>query len=213
MAAVDNFRRFYSRESFAALGSSEIDEIALHAHIEAEGLEVPIAIVHAHDSRGAAVEWGGDVPTEADKAKVDHAIATYAGGSLSRAPLEFLAWAPITALSQSLVEAVAFDTSPLEGGTYQVIGRASLRMLAVVAGQGAQLLFTLTRTGSPGNPPVTIVLEDAWGEAVKHAYAEPITFTVRDGEQINGSIALRKITSAGGTAEISNVRVTIDRMG
>lgn len=205
-----SFRRFYRREEFLALPpTSDLDVGVLGTALGALALGTPIAEVRATEppGDGAVVEWKSLPTSGTDFPLVDAAIAAFAGGSTTSQPFVFLSAAASTTQSATHVPKLDQTTPLLDAGTYQVIWNSTLRMQAVIANTGIEGKIRLTK--SDGS---FVEQLDSWALSNGHAFNGAITFLVTAGQTIRAALTFARL-GASGTAEISGVRVSLDKIG
>lgn len=200
-----NYRRYYQREDFTSLATGPVPLALLVSALGALTLETPFDDVKLLPSGGVAVEWG-ELPTAADVAAVDGAVAAFEGGETTSQPFEFNSFDVSTNASGDPVAKIHETTPPLEAGTYQVLWTSSLRMQAVAANTGVEGKIRLERSDG-----VAVQQTDAWDLNVRHAFNGAITFVVAEGQTIEAELSFLRL-GASGTAEMSGARLTIDRL-
>jgi len=208
--AENSFRRFYRREEFLALPpASDINVEVLGTVLGALALGAPIAEVRLTQppGDGVVIEWLAPPTSGTDFPLVDAAIAAFAGGATTSAPIIQLSAAVATSTSATPTTKIDFTTPPLDAGTYQVIWNTSLRMQAVIANTGVQGDMTLTRSDG-----ASVHQDDAWNLSNRHAFNGAITFSVLAGQTIRALLTFSRL-GASGTAEMSLARVSIDKIG
>lgn len=211
--AENSIKRYYPEADFVGLlpgFAINAAQVALLGGIVGGlALSTPVAEVRTFalgENTGAVVEWEG-LPSAADVALIDAAVAAFTGGTTTSAPIIQLSAAVATSASATPVTKIDFTTPPLDAGTYQVIWNTSLRMQAVIANTGVQADITLTRSDL-----VSVHQDDAWNLTNRHAFNGVITFEVLAGQTIRSLVTFQRL-GASGTAEMSGVRVSIDKIG
>ena len=157
---------------------------------------------------GAAliVEWA-TFASEADRDDVIAFALTFTGGTTSEAPIVAVNAGPVTAANATPVTVIDVTSPPLAEGTYQVVMSCQMRMQAEVSGEAARAILTLT------TPPATPVpQQEHWGFAVNHAYNAVATFNRQAGQTIQVQLQIAEVGAGAGVAEITNARVTIDKI-
>lgn len=205
--ADDYFRRRYTQGDFAALATSIAEALPLFRTALAQlTLTEPVYDVRLDPTQSAAiVEWVA-LPSTADLAAVDAAVAAFVGGTTTSAPIELNSFAVSTTTSATPTTKITHTTQPLAAGTYQVIWNSSLRMQAVAANTGVEGRITITRSDG-----VSVAQTDAWDLANNHVFNGAITFVVLAGQTITATLAFLRL-GASGTAEMSGARITIDKV-
>lgn len=206
--ADDSYRKFYRQSAFTSLLSGLIQALPLlRTTIGALSLSVPVADVRLGllDQVVVIVEWPG-LPSAADVALVDAAIASFAGGTTTSQPFEYNSFGVSTSNSSTPVTKLNNTTPLLDAGTYQVIWNALLRMSAVIANTGVEAKVRITRSDG-----VFVEQTDAWDLNVNHAYNGAITFQVLPGQTLTTLLTFSRL-GALGTAELSGARITVDKI-
>jgi len=208
--ADESFRKTYYAHEFLALTNGSLAENkdiidAAIATIDPP-LSVPVNETRLALGGGALiVEWAA-LPTPADVAAVDAAIAAVEGGETTSQPFEFNSFEVSTTQSGTHVAKIDETTPPLEPGTYQVLWSSSLRMQAVIANTGVEGRIVLTRSDG-----VSVTQSDSWDLANVHAFNGGITFVVQAGQTLHVELTFARL-GASGTAEMSGARVTVDQL-
>lgn len=208
--AEDSFRRFYLRADFLALVGSQIPLPLLQTALLELNPTLSQLIIDVRElpgESGAVLEWRAR-PSDADLVLVDNLIATFTGGATTDAPQVATNAGPVTASSATPVDVIDITSAPLDAGTYQVVMTCQMRMQAVVAGDAARAILTITPS-----PAAARVQREHWGEAVEHAYNLTATFQRQAGQTIRVQLQIAEVGPGAGTAEITNARVTIDKIG
>ncbi len=189
------------------VGSLEENRALFRARLAELNLSVPVSDVRV-SSNGEAlfVDWE-TFPSTQDRAAVVGAANIFVGTSTSEAPIEVNHWNAVLAPTTALALAVDITTPPLADGTYQVIANAMHRMVAEVAAQGSRATILIERSDG-----ASYQQQDHTALAFTQSFNLPITFTVTPGQTIRARVGVQKITGAGGTAEMTGARVTIDKI-
>jgi len=209
--ADESYRRFYGQSAFLALTSgllaalplfkTEVGLLALTAPI----VDVRLTVLGVQLT--VVVEWAAR-PSDNDLLLVDGKVASFVGSATTSEPIVAVSAGATTAANATLVDKIDLVTPPLDAGTYQVIWTSQLRMQAVVVGDAARAVLTITPSG--GAPQTQM---DHWGEAVVKAYNGAATFLRAAGQTIRVQLQLAEVGPGVGVAEISLARVTIDKIG
>lgn len=203
--AQSNFTRIYLRADFTSLAGN-IPIALLATTLTALALSVPILDVRFTPQQNAViVEWN-TFPSAADITALDAAVAAFIGGTTTSQPFEYNSFAVSTSASSTPVTKIDQTTPPLDAGTYQVLWTTSLRMQAVIANTGVQADITLSRSDG-----VSVHQDDAWDLTNRHAFNGALTFQVLAGQTIRSQLTFNRL-GASGTAEMSGVRITVDKI-
>src|SRR5690606_20731029 len=103
-------RRYYRREDFTSLASGPVPYALLSATLDQLTLEAAIDGLHLLPSGAVLVEWT-TLPSAADVAAVDQAVAAFVGGETDSAPLVVESFAVATATTDP-VEKIRATTPP-----------------------------------------------------------------------------------------------------
>lgn len=203
--AQSNFTRIYLRAEFTSLVGN-IPIALLATTLTALALSVPILDVRFTPQQNAViVEWN-TFPSAADITALDAAVAAFIGGTTTSQPFEYNSFAVSTSASSTPVTKIDQTTPPLDAGTYQVLWTTSLRMQAVIANTGVQADITLSRSDG-----VSVHQDDAWDLTNRHAFNGALTFQMLAGQTIRSQLTFNRL-GASGTAEMSGVRITVDKI-
>jgi hypothetical protein len=200
--ATSIFSRTYLVAEFVALGGP-LDEnrTLLQGALAALTLSVPVSSLElAPDGTEATLHFAGK-PSDADLLAVDAAVAGFAG-----LPFAFNSFAATTSNSAVEVPKIQALTPTLNAGTYQVIWSSSLRMTPAAANSGVEGKIHIQRSDG-----VTLEQTDAWDLTSKHAFNGTITFQVDQGQSLQVALSVVRL-GAGGVAEMSGARVTVDKI-
>lgn len=205
--ADDYFRRRYTQTDFPLLITSIAEALPLlRTALVTLTLTVPIYDVRLDPSANAAiVEWI-TLPSSADVAAVNAAVAAFAGGTTTGAPIEINSFGAVTSTSATPTVKITHTTQPLDQGTYQVIWNSSVRMLALIANTGVEGRIAITRSDG-----AAVSQSDAWDLPNLHTFNGAITFVVLAGQTITATLSFLRL-GASGTAEMSGARITIDKL-
>jgi hypothetical protein len=203
--ADSNFRRFYRPSDFTAL-TGNLDIGLLRTALTALTLSVPIGNIELlAPGLGVRLDWD-TLPSASDITTINAAVAAFTGGSTTSQPFEYNSFGVSTSTSGTPTTKLDNTTPPLDAGTYQVLWVSSLRMQAVIANTGVQGNITLTRSDG-----VSVAQDDAWDLTNRHAFNGAITFQVAAGQTIRSLLTFQRL-GASGTAEMSGVRITVDKI-
>lgn len=209
--AETTITRYYREEEFSNLAPGfGLDANYLATVLGALALSEPVAEVRkiqAGEAVGVAVAWAG-IPSNADVAAVDAAVAAFTGGPTTSEPFVEVSTPATTASNATPVTKIDITTPPLEAGTYQVIFSCQYRMQAVVAGDAARAISIVTPSGTSARQQV-----DHWGESVAKAYNGAATFKRTTGQTIRVQLLIAEVGPGTGTAEMSDARVSVDKIG
>jgi len=205
--ADDYFRRRYTQADFTSLNTSIAEGLPLlRTALALLTLTEPVYDVRLDPSQGAAiVEWVA-LPSTADVAAVDAAVAAFTGGTTTSAPIEINSFAAATSTIGTPTVKITHTTEPLDEGTYQVIWNSSIRMLAVIANTGVEGRIAISRSDG-----ASVSQSDAWDLANLHTFNGAITFVILAGQTITATLSFLRLGSSG-TAEMSGARITIDKI-
>lgn len=205
--ADSSFRRFYNQFEFTALvgGITATSVAVLGTAIRALALSVAAGDVYIGSGSAVVVEWPS-LPLAADLALVDALVATFTGGSTTSSPFEYNSFAASTTTSTTHQTKLDNTTPALDAGTYQVLWSSTLRMQAVIANTGIEGKMRVTRSDG-----VFVEQTDAWDLANGHAYNGALTFQILAGQTIRTLLTFARL-GASGTAEMSGVRITVDKI-
>lgn len=205
--ADDYFRRRYTQTDFTSLATSIAEGIPLlRTALAVLVLTVPVSDVRLDLSANAAiVEWLS-LPSSADVAAVDAAVAAFTGGTTTSAPIEINSFGTVTSTSATPTVKITHTTGALDEGTYQVIWNSSIRMQAVIANTGVEGRISIARSDG-----ATVAQTDAWDLANNHVFNGAITFQILAGQTIAVTLSFLRL-GASGTAEMSGARITIDKI-
>jgi hypothetical protein len=203
--AESNYTRIYLRAEFTSLVGN-IPIALLAAQLTALPLTVPIMDVRFTPQEHAVIIQWGSFPSAQDILALDAAIAAFAGGTTTSSPFEYNSFGVSTSASGTPVTKLNNTTPPLDAGTYQVLWTSSLRMQAVAANTGVEGKIRLTRSDG-----AIVEQDDAWNLANRHAFNGAITFQVLAGQTITSLLTFSRL-GASGTAEMSGVRITVDKI-
>jgi hypothetical protein len=171
------------------------------------GLATPVNETRiAQGGASLIVEWA-TFASEADRDAVIAFALTFTGGTTSEAPIVATNAGPVTAPNATPVTVIDVTSPPLAAGTYQVVVSCQMRMQAEVVGDAARAILTLTTP--PASAPAQ---QEHWGFAVSHAYNAVATFNRQAGQTIQVLLQVAEVGPGSGVAEITNARVTIDKI-
>jgi hypothetical protein len=203
--AQSNYERFYPRGDFVAL-TGPVPAPLLEPALLGLTLTVPIADVRLTSTSGVIVKWQ-DIPTGADITAVDAAIAAFAGGTTTSAPIEIESLGITSATTATLVDVIDHMTLPREAGTYQILWTSLVGMLATVTNAGVRAVITLTRSDG-----VSRQWEHNWNLQQPQTFAGGITFKCTAGQTIRARLQVSKLGAPAATAQMAMARITIDQL-
>lgn len=203
----DYFRRRYTQADFTSLATSISEAIPLlRTALGTLVLTEPVYDVRLDPTTSAAiVEWVR-LPSSADLIAVNAAVAAFAGGTTTSAPIELNSFGASTTTSGTPTTKITHTTQPLAAGTYQVLWNSSTRMLVAAANTGVEGRISITRSDA-----VNVAQTDAWDLANLHVFNGAITFVILAGQTISVTLSFLRL-GASGTAEMSGARITIDKV-
>lgn len=206
--SIDDFKRYYNNpEDLPALvGPLSASFELLKAGIEGLPFNNPPSFVELVESATVLIHWTS-YPGEIDLGRIKDYLDLFVGGATSDAPVEINAWDPVPALDTNVVLALDHTTPPLKKATYQVILNAMHRLQAETPAQGSRLFLRVDRSDGGAyeqNDHTTMFFTQAVNL--------PLTFTVEEGQTIRVRIGVALITGAGGVAEVTGARATIDKI-
>lgn len=152
------------------------------------------------------VEFGG-IPTGQDFVDVDSAIAQFQAANTTNLHMEMQSFAAATTTSSSFTAKIDEITPELSAGTYMVNWQSLLRMS--VAGASSGVLGRMRIERSDGE---FLEQTSAWDLTVGQAFNGCVSFPVTEGQTLRVTLSYARI-GANGTAEMSDARVAIDRVG
>jgi hypothetical protein len=206
--AKDDFRRIYNASEFPLLqGPLEAGFDIFKAQVNALDLNNEIGYFELVDRGGAVLFYWDEYPGEDDLNDVQGVVSAFVGGGTSEAPVEINNWDPVTAITTDLVLSIDYTTPPLAHGTYQVILNNTHRLQAETPNQGSRLFQRVDRSDGGAyeqNDHTTMFFTVS-----KNL---PITFQVEAGQTIRVRTGVALITGAGGVAEVTGSRATIDKI-
>jgi hypothetical protein len=206
--AVDDFKRYYNNpEDFPVLVGSLSDSFqTLRAGIEGLALGVQPAYAELVESATVLLHWSS-YPGQQTLDDIEEFFDQFVGGATSEAPIEINAWDAVVAPTTDMVYAIDFTTPPLKKATFQVILNAMHRLQAETPNQGSRLFLQVDRSDGASYPQ-----NDHTTMFFTQAVNLPISFTVEEGQTIRVRIGIALITGAGGVAEVTGSRATIDKI-
>ena len=210
--ALTNINRFYQRADFVSLlPGFDLDVDQISAQLSSLSLTVPVANVERlSQNEGILVQWEV-LPSNADIAAVDGAVAAFTGGVVSSSPVEVESLGVTTALTASLVNVIDVTSTPREKGKYLVTWNSLVATLAVIANTGVRGVVTLTRTR--GATSVSRQWEHNWNLPQPQLFGSALTFDCEAGDTIRVLLQVAKAGLLVATAQMAMARVTIDRVG
>jgi hypothetical protein len=206
--AIDDFKRYYHNpDDFPLLvGSLESSWSLLRAGIEALDLGLDPSAVVQVDSVTVLIQWG-TYPGQETLDDITEFFNQFVGGATSEEPIELNAWDAVVAPTTDMVYAIDYTSPPLKKATFQVILNAQHRLQAETPSQGSRLLLQVDRSDGASYPQ-----NDHTTMFFTQAVNLPLSFTVEEGQTIRVRIGVALITGAGGVAEVTMARATIDRI-
>jgi hypothetical protein len=207
--ADTSFRRFYRRAAFVALPApAPIDVAVLSTVIGALVLDhYPAGIFPFSIGDGVELEWA-EYPLLGDFTLVDAAIAAFVGGATTAAPIIVVANAAVTTTSATPTSVIDVTTPALSAGTYQVIFSSQFRLTTTVAGEAARAIAIIT-----ASPAAAVQQLDHSGDAVVRCYNGAATLLRTAGQTIRVQLQIAEVGPGVATAEMTQARVTIDKIG
>lgn len=206
--ADESYRKTFYTSDFSALavGTIASNKTLIDAALAGLTLTVPVNETRvALGGNALIVEWQ-TLPAPADVAAVTAAVAAFTGGETTSAPFEYNSFGASTTTSGTHQTKLDDTTPALDAGTYQVLWSSSLRMQAVIANTGIEGKMRVTRSDG-----VFVEQTDAWDRANAHAYNGALTFQISGGQTIRTHLTFARL-GASGTAEMSGVRITVDKI-
>jgi hypothetical protein len=201
------FDRHYRTSDFASLGLGSVNYPILDLALAAATPSIPPReAVPIDGNRGAFVRWEG-LPTEAELDAADAVIAAHAGTVTTSQPFVEVNNGPVTTTSSTPVSVIDLLTSPLDQGTYAIDFSSQFRMVTAVAGERAQAVSIVTVNG--GTPRQQVSHSPLADLA---AYNGSATINIQAGQTIRAQLLIAEIGGAAGTAEMSQARVTVDKV-
>jgi hypothetical protein len=208
--ADNSFRRFYRRVDFVALAlTADLNAGPLAIQINALALSTPVAEVRANTllADGIVIEWLS-LPTLADFAAIDAVVAAFVGGSTAIQPFVVTVNSAVTTTSATPTNVIDFTTPTLDAGTYQIIFSSQFRLTTAVAGEAARALFVVT-----ASPAAAVTQQDHSGDPVVKAYNGAVTLARAQGQTMRVQLQIAEVGPGVATAEMTQARITIDRIG
>lgn len=215
--AETSIKRFYGEEEFVGLlPGFAIDETQvklLGTILGALALSGPIAEVRRAvlgERISVVVEWAG-LPSSADVALIDAAVAAFGGAPITDAPLSAESLGITSATTSALVTVIDATTPPRQAGAYRFDWCCLVGMLAAVANTGVRGVCTVTRT--QGADVVTRTWEHNSTLQQPQTFSGGKTFNVAQGATIRVLLQVGKVGVPAATAQMAVASATVDKIG
>lgn len=208
--AVSEFRRYYARSEFvgfdAATPGATLNVEQFETFIRALAFTNPVIDAYETESGLIAVQWSAP-PTSGDLTLADQAVAGFVANPVGSLPYQVDSFAAETTTSAARVVKATITTQPLTGGRWRFSWNSSIRMSTAAANAGVQASVVVSLSSGESASQ-----NDAWDLNVNHAYNGSYGFNVSEGQTVTASIGYLRLGAAG-VAEMSGVRLTLDKVG
>ena len=157
----------------------------------------------APDGTSVVLQWNA-LPTAADLALIDTAVAAHSGDAFSEELQSATEEAEATTTDTAETVRVSLATGKLPAGDYQIVWSCELSVEAVVANTGAQANLYFTKNGGSRVPVGQGINDQAvYDTRGAMAYLED----VKAGDEYLLELGYRKVGVAAQTAKIKSARV------